>query len=310
MAYFIFLKYLRSLEEFRKNSYVKIPPKSPCANFQSLGIFKNQILFRKEFSPSLSAHLAFRPSRGPLSLFFSTDRFSLPFPLGLGLSAGPAHHHGPTSRRLLPPALKPNTAPPPACLVPPPRSPRCLHRTRETTACNSPSFPPINQRHSPPSSIPETGAFNPTIQAPSSRQLKALGPPLPRLRPIKADPALGEASHTSNAPSLSPFQAEASTAGEMLFHRLPSRGNPAIEFAGPPSLSLTPRSELSGTGMAGGRAPESGNGCRSTVDWAGAIHGLEDSVHEFSLGKQFPKNPILDILHLDPSVFPKLTRSP
>jgi hypothetical protein len=150
MAYFIFLKYLRSLEEFRKNSHVKIPPKSPCANFQSLGIFKNQILFRKEFSPSLSAHLAFRPSRGPLSLFFSTDRFSLPSPLGLGLSAGPAHHDGPTSRRLLPPALKPNTAPPPASLVPPPRSPRCLHRTRETTACNSPSFPPINQRHSPP----------------------------------------------------------------------------------------------------------------------------------------------------------------
>jgi hypothetical protein len=41
---------LRSLEEFRKNPHVKIPPKSPCANFQSHGIFKNQILFRKEIS--------------------------------------------------------------------------------------------------------------------------------------------------------------------------------------------------------------------------------------------------------------------
>jgi hypothetical protein len=30
-----------SLEEFRKNPHVKISPKSPCANFQSLGIFKN-----------------------------------------------------------------------------------------------------------------------------------------------------------------------------------------------------------------------------------------------------------------------------
>jgi hypothetical protein len=49
---------------------------------------KNQILFGKEFSPSLSAHPAFRPS-----LFF-TGRFSLPFPLGLGLPAGPAHPHG------------------------------------------------------------------------------------------------------------------------------------------------------------------------------------------------------------------------
>jgi hypothetical protein len=43
MAYFIFLKYLRRLEEFRKNPHVKIPPKSPCANFQSRGIFKNSI---------------------------------------------------------------------------------------------------------------------------------------------------------------------------------------------------------------------------------------------------------------------------
>jgi hypothetical protein len=49
MAYFIFLKYLRSLEEFRKNPCVQIPPKSPCANFQSLGIFKNSIFIRKEF---------------------------------------------------------------------------------------------------------------------------------------------------------------------------------------------------------------------------------------------------------------------
>jgi hypothetical protein len=50
MAYFIFLKPLRSLEEFRKNPHVKIPPKSSCANFQSLGIFKNQILFGNHFS--------------------------------------------------------------------------------------------------------------------------------------------------------------------------------------------------------------------------------------------------------------------
>jgi hypothetical protein len=56
MAYYIFLKSLRSLEEFRKNPHIKIPPKSSCANFQSLGIFKNQILFRNHF------FLRFRPS--------------------------------------------------------------------------------------------------------------------------------------------------------------------------------------------------------------------------------------------------------
>jgi hypothetical protein len=41
MTYFIFLKYLDSLEDFRKNSHVKIPPKSPCTNFQSLAKFQN-----------------------------------------------------------------------------------------------------------------------------------------------------------------------------------------------------------------------------------------------------------------------------
>jgi hypothetical protein len=71
MAYFIFLKYLRSLEEFRKNLHVKIPPKSPCANFQSLGIFKNSIFIRK------GIFLRFQPIRpsparaGPLR---PTDR--------------------------------------------------------------------------------------------------------------------------------------------------------------------------------------------------------------------------------------------
>jgi hypothetical protein len=52
MAYYIFLKSLRSLEEFRKNPHVKIPPKSPSKNFQSLGKFKNQI-FNSEIPFSL-----------------------------------------------------------------------------------------------------------------------------------------------------------------------------------------------------------------------------------------------------------------
>jgi hypothetical protein len=57
MAYYIFLKSLRSLEEFRKNSHVKTPPKSPSTIFQSHAIIKNQILFKKEF------FLHFRPNR-------------------------------------------------------------------------------------------------------------------------------------------------------------------------------------------------------------------------------------------------------
>jgi hypothetical protein len=71
MAYYIFLKSLMSLEEFRKNPHVKIPPKSPCANFQSLGIFKNpifnsEILFLTFGPANLAAHSAFGPaSRWP-----------------------------------------------------------------------------------------------------------------------------------------------------------------------------------------------------------------------------------------------------
>jgi hypothetical protein len=91
MAYYIFLKSLRSLEEFRKNPHVKIPPKSPYANFQSLGVFKNQFLFGKEFSPSLSAHPAFRPN---LLFSFTRDFPPLP-PLGHGLPASIAHRTAP-----------------------------------------------------------------------------------------------------------------------------------------------------------------------------------------------------------------------
>jgi hypothetical protein len=68
MAYYIFLKSLRSLEEFRKNLHVKIPPKSPSPNFQSLGKFKNpifnlEILFLDFGSADLAAHPASQPSQ-------------------------------------------------------------------------------------------------------------------------------------------------------------------------------------------------------------------------------------------------------
>jgi hypothetical protein len=63
MAYYIFLKSLRSLEEFRKNPHVKIPPKSPSTNFQSLGKFKN-LFFNSEIPFSLtSARPTFRPTQ-------------------------------------------------------------------------------------------------------------------------------------------------------------------------------------------------------------------------------------------------------
>jgi hypothetical protein len=70
MAYYIFLKSLRSLEEFRKNPHAKIPPKSPSTISQSPAIIKNQILFGKEFSFAfgpigLVARPASQPSQPP-----------------------------------------------------------------------------------------------------------------------------------------------------------------------------------------------------------------------------------------------------
>jgi hypothetical protein len=49
-------KYLRILEEFRKNPHIKIPPKSPCTNFPSLGKFNNPIFILKRFSLRISAY--------------------------------------------------------------------------------------------------------------------------------------------------------------------------------------------------------------------------------------------------------------
>jgi hypothetical protein len=76
MAYYIFLKSLRSLEEFRKNPHVKIPLKSPCANFQSLGKFRNPIFKSEILFP------CFRPGRprGPLGHWPSRPRWPLSSP--------------------------------------------------------------------------------------------------------------------------------------------------------------------------------------------------------------------------------------
>jgi hypothetical protein len=73
MAYYIFLKSLRSLEEFRKNPHVKIPPKSPCANFQSLDKLRNPIFNSEILFPY------FRPGRpcGPLDRWPSRLRWPL-----------------------------------------------------------------------------------------------------------------------------------------------------------------------------------------------------------------------------------------
>jgi hypothetical protein len=127
MAYYIFLKSLRRLEEFRKNLHVKIPPKPPT-NFQSLGKFKNIIFIRKEFfhriqptRPSWPAHspglgLPAGPSRP------TPPRPKPPSPLGLS-AARPARAFGVFYRRRFPLRFTPSRA---GRFLPlsPPRGPR------------------------------------------------------------------------------------------------------------------------------------------------------------------------------------------
>jgi hypothetical protein len=85
MAYYIFLKSLRSLEEFRKNPHVKISPKSSSTNFQSLDKFKNPI-FNSEIFSLLSARLTLQPTRPSAQ----------PAPAGLSSPAGQSPQAGPS----------------------------------------------------------------------------------------------------------------------------------------------------------------------------------------------------------------------
>jgi hypothetical protein len=136
------------MENLGKTLMSKIPPKSPCANFQSLGIFKNSTFIQKRIFPSLSAHPAFRTCCGPF-FFFSTGRFSPPSPLGLSLSVGPAHPHGPTGHFFFLPYRSQARTVPPAGLAPPPRSTPTPPPEEKKMAASIPLHSPINRRHFP-----------------------------------------------------------------------------------------------------------------------------------------------------------------
>jgi hypothetical protein len=155
-------------------------------------------------------------------------------------------------------------APPPANLALPPRSTPMPPPEEKKMAASIPLHSPINRRRSPSSITSNRRLQSRAIEALLTPAIEGAWPPPPRLRPIKCRPALGEDSHTSNAPSLSPqcalivaLLSRSSAPGETPLHRLLSRGNPVIELTCPSFHSSDPRSELSGTGAAGGRAPVS-----------------------------------------------------
>jgi hypothetical protein len=176
-----FLKSLRILEEFRKNPCVKIPPKSSCANFQSLGKFKNPIFILKriflQFQPSRSSRPAGLfglsaqwPSAQPVEWPAcranppATDPFPLPSPTQAGVraAASPARH---------------------------PRHVRHLLSPTGATELQRPALPPLN-------SIPhQLTAITPPPPLDSGNQFlqaKALTPAMkPRCPPPSAPPIKG-----------------------------------------------------------------------------------------------------------------------
>jgi hypothetical protein len=184
MSYYIFLKFLRGLEEFRKNPHIKVPPKSPCTNFQSLCKFKNPILFFERNFPWLSAQSAQQPAS----------------PFGLL-----AH---PTSFSLLPHRSRARKPSPPTSLAQPPW-PALTTSTEGKKSLRHPSLiSPLNSALSPLQSSGNRRLQTRSIEAPSTPAIKGTRPLPPRLRPIKGRPTLGEDPHISNSP-LSPHRAHA-----------------------------------------------------------------------------------------------------
>jgi hypothetical protein len=94
MAYYIFLKSLRILEEFRKNPHVKIPPKSPSTNFPSLGKFKIEILIQKSFFFTFGPATLLGPAGLPLPRPRPADRNQL-FSAQTASPLGPAGQPAP-----------------------------------------------------------------------------------------------------------------------------------------------------------------------------------------------------------------------
>jgi hypothetical protein len=178
MAYSIFLKYLRSLEEFRKNPHVKIPPKSPRANFQSLDIFKKSNVIRKRifFVTFNTSGLAAQP--WPIIFSFQPAVSPPPSPLGHGLSAGSAHPQGPTVRLLPPPAPEPSaqdaaTGRPHAA----PWSTPMTSTRRKIMASSILLQSPIKRHHFPSSITDNRRLQSGAIEAPSTPAIEGARPP-------------------------------------------------------------------------------------------------------------------------------------
>jgi hypothetical protein len=130
-AVFLFLKSMESLEDFRKNSHVQIPSKSPCTKFQSLTNSKNQFKIRKEILP-----------------LFQPEQPNWPGPPFWPRSPGrPGHLHSSWASTSQP--AWPTPSPPFSFPSSPPLQPR-----DRASARRHPVYPFSSPKRTPPPSLP------------------------------------------------------------------------------------------------------------------------------------------------------------
>jgi hypothetical protein len=188
MACYIFLKSLRSLEEFRKNPHVKVPHKSPSTNFLNHGKFKNPI-FNSQIPFSLfSARPTLRPTwplaqpacwprcpRRPkpsrpahpaCASVASSREMRFPFwfaPSELAASLSSLCQPGPSCQ------LHP---PPPAARAPPSSTPRVPPNRYHLAFI----FPPLITLSNPPPSSMALKPLTPALNSPATPPWRSPGP--------------------------------------------------------------------------------------------------------------------------------------
>jgi hypothetical protein len=199
MTYYIFLKFLRSLEEFRKNPHVKIPPKSPSTNFQSLGKLKKIQFLIQKFFFLISARPTLRPTRPLAQPAHWPRRPHRPKPSLVGPSSlRVGHIFTRNTSSLLIRTFRAGRL----SLVSLTTGPQLSAPSPTSNRPSSPAPPPLPGHRAPPSSTPRV--------SPDRYHLAFISPPLnPLLNPPPFSMALKPLTPALNSPATPPRRSPA-----------------------------------------------------------------------------------------------------
>jgi hypothetical protein len=284
MAYFIFLKYLDSLEDVRKNPHVKFLPKSPCAIFQTSAKFLKSIEIRKKFFLNFGPFLVFDPATA-----------HLPSPPRRPTASRPTWPSPPPSLTCRPRSVVFLPGPTAAAAVSHVRTPPPATTSTPITA----GAPTPHHSPPPPWPIPFRRLATPLLLQPYKRVRS-----LPLLTVLI--PAPFPRSLSSSVLRTGVLTAVALTTVAPLLHCLLSSDERTTEFPTSQSPSPAPWSAPLDIGAAGGRAPVSSvPSSMAGPPWIEAGCGPRpvDQVHGFFLAKIIPGNSIFWHFTLRPLIF-------